>query len=42
MIFIVKEEMKKLKQHPKKKMVVILTESQVKNLINNMTEPLKP
>ena len=33
--------MKKLKQHPKKKMVVILTESQVKKLINGITEPLK-
>jgi hypothetical protein len=34
--------MKTVKQQPKKKIVVILTESQVKNLINNITEPLKP
>jgi hypothetical protein len=34
--------MKIMKQQSKKKMVVILTESQVKNLINNITKPLKP
>ncbi len=35
--------MKNVKQQPKKKMVVILTESQVKNLINGITanEPAK-
>ena len=32
--------MKTEKQHPKKRMVIILTESQIKKLIDGMTKPL--